>query len=299
MTESNIEKYETSVAEGVPVECYKFSHKGLEYLYTSASEDVELRIEDEEGLTRTEKYFAEHIRRAGIRPGGAGGPKDCVITVSKDHAVAKLFQGPPPESAVSLTVYRLHKPEPGRFDVVLKARIGQAAFQGSECELTAMQENWLSKELPGGMNQYYCNNVIFDQNCGLDRAAHEVTVMIDKVEGLDLYSKDVAAFEDGYFIGGIVFYESYVRTITEHEGERLRIKYPFQGTPHNKVKVLPGCDHLFRTCALRYNNAENFTGVPYVAPTDPEKNPAGRGAYWVDSLVVERDTDGFVGTITL
>jgi len=39
--------------------------------------------------------------------------------------------------------------------------------------------------------------------------------------------------------------------------------------------------------------------VPYVAPTDSTKNPTGKGAYWIDNLVIQRDTDGFVGTIDI
>lgn len=298
MAESNIEKYENSIQDGIPIECYKFSHNDINYLYASAASDIELQV-TESSVTRTEKYFAEVISRASVKPGGMGKTSDCVITVSKDHAIAKLFQGPPPETPVTLVIYRVHDQDKSKFDVALYARIGQASFKGSECELTAIQENWLNKELPNGMNQYYCNHVIFDHNCKLKKEDLQVEVFIDKAEGLNIYSRKFAEFAAGYFVGGKIYYESYVRTISEHEGNRVKVKYPFVNIPRNQVIVVPGCDHLFKTCALRYNNHLNFSGIPYVAPTDPKRNPTGQGAYWVDSLVVQRDTDGFVGTIEL
>lgn len=298
MAQSNLEAYELSVQEGAPIECYRFSHAGRTYQYTSAANDVALVVE-EEGKKRTELYFAEHIERGALKPGGMTGAVECAVTVSKDNAVAKLFQGPPPEEPVELALYRLHNADKTLIDALLRARIHRAKFQASECELGAVLENWLAKEVPGGTYQYYCNSVLFDACCGLKREDWQETILIDEVKGLDVYSTEFAKKPDGYYVGGRLYYQGAVRMLSEHEGNRVRLKYPFSKAPHNQVAVLPGCDHLFRTCALRFGNEKNFSGCPYVAPTDPEKNPTGRGVYWLDSLVVQRDTDGFVGTISL
>lgn len=87
--------------------------------------------------------------------------------------------------------------------------------------------------------------------------------------------------------------------MVEHVGNRVRLKYPFIETPHNDAIVSPGCDHLFKTCAKRFNNSLNFTGCPYVPPANPQHKNVGRGVYWVDSQIVQRDTNGFVGTISM
>lgn len=295
----NIDKYENSVQEGIPIECYKFSHLGMQYLYTSAAEDIELQIIEKEKVVRTEKYYAEVISRDAIKPGSSGSIESCMIKVSKDHPIAKLFQGAPPESPVNCIIYRLHAPDTGMFDVELYAKIGQVHFVDSECELSATMENWLNKELPNGVNQYYCNHVLFDHNCRLKKEDYQISAFIDEVDGLLVYSAAFAEYEDGYFEGGRLYYNDNVRMIAEHKGNRVRIKYPFVNRPRNTVTILPGCNALFSTCALRYKNSLNFSGVPYVAPTDATKNPTGKGAYWIDSLVIQRDTDGFVGTIDL
>lgn len=271
----------------------------MTYLYTSAATDIELTT-TENGLTRTEKYFADTISREVITPGSSGSATSCVIKVHKDHAIAKLFEGPPPESPVDVYVYRVHEQDTSLYDTILRGKVGQVSFEGSECELTVDMDSWLSKELPNGMNQYYCNHVLFDHNCKLKREDYAVEFFIDYVDGKTvIHSRTLAAYPSGYFDGGRLYFGGNVRMISKHEGDTITIKYPFVDIPHNKVIVVPGCDSLFRTCAAKYHNTINFSGIPYVAPTDPEKNPTGQGAYWVDSLVIRRDTDGFVGTISM
>ena len=298
MSENPIARQENSISDGAPIECFKFTHGNMSYLYTSAADDVELEI-IEGGKRRTEKYFAEVISRENIRPGSAGSIESCTIKVSKDHAVAKLFEGPPPEIPVDCKVYRLHADDLSKFICILSARIGQVHFTESECELTADMDAWMKKELPCGMNQYYCNHTIFDHNCKLKREDWQVKAFVDEVEGLRVQSSKFAEYPDGYFTGGRIYYGEHVRQITQHKGKYAWMKYPAPHTPRNEVVVVPGCDSLFRTCAMRFKNTVHFSGVPYAPPTDPEKNPTGTGAYWINSLVVQRDTNGFVGTIKI
>ena len=295
MAESNIEKYETSQQDGTPLECYNFSYNGVSYNYTSKASDVELVFTD--GTVRTEKYFADYISRKSIKPSSSGSSTATVITVDKDNNIAKLYQGPPPEKPVFVKIYRLHEQDTSKVDVVFYGRVSQASFRDSECDITVKLENYLSKELPTGMNQYTCNNVIYDEDCQLDKSKYKVDIFIDKVEGLSIYSTSFAEYPDGYFEGGFFYFSDYVRMISEHKGNMIKVKYPFIVTPRNNVAIYPGCDGLFKTCAKKFNNTLNFAGCPYIPPTDSEKNPVGKGVYWVDSLVIQRDTNGYVGTI--
>lgn len=296
MAESNIAIYEDSVQDGQPIECYKFTYQGVNYLYTSHCRDVEIIFPG----GQSEKYIAEYIERPAIKPASKGDTDSMVIDVSKDHVIAKLWQGPPPETPVTVKIYRLHEQDHSKVDVVFYGRISQANFsEDSKCHLAAKLENWLSKEIPSGKRQYFCNNVIFDTKCRLVKADWLVDAVVDQVTGLYVYSPKFAEYPDDYFTGGSFYYAGNVRMISEHEGDRVKLKYPFISAPRNDIQLTPGCNHLFRTCALKFQNTLNFNGFPYVAPTDPEKNPTGKGVYWIDSLVVQRDTNGFVGTIEL
>lgn len=298
MGKSNIEKYESSVQNGMPVECYQFIHDASSYLYTSKRDDVSIPVV-ENGITRTLLFFAEYIVRNELEPGSQGNQSETVITVSKDNPIAKLYQGPPPEIPVRVKIFRLHALDYKKYDVVFYGQVTQASFDDSQCSLSVKLENWLSKEIPNGLYRYTCNNVVYDHNCRLNKDDWKVEVFLDKVIDLDVYSKDFAKFPDGYFNNGPMYFDGNIRLIAEHVGVICRLKYPFSLKPRNNVFVAPGCDLLYKTCLKKFNNSDNFTGFPYVAPTDSEKNPTGKGVYWMDSQVVRRDTNGFVGNISL
>ncbi|SEJ35023.1 phage conserved hypothetical protein BR0599 [Propionispira arboris] len=297
--DSNITLYEQSIEDGEPIELYAFTQNDISYLYTSNFEDVSITIPTTAGV-RTETYFADYIERAEITPNTSGSSAtNMEITVWKDHPVAKLFQGAPPEKTVVVKIYRLHAANVDKYDVVFYGKISQANFEESKCTLTAKLENWLEKELPNGTYRYSCSNSIFDQNCQLRKEDWQVKIFVDKVSELTIYSAQFTNFEDGYFVGGRFYYDNQVRMIESHKGEVITIRYPFLRNPYNDAIVTPGCSHLFSICAKRFKNTDNFTGFPYIKPTDSEKNPVGKGIYWVDSQVVNRDSKGFVGTIKL
>lgn len=298
MADTNIGNYEFSQQDGQPVECYKFTHGITSYQYTAHFEDVDIRL-TENGVTRTETYLADYIKRQSVKPTCKGDASNLIVTVTKDNPVAKLFQGPPPETPVTLMIYRFHVQDFSKRDIVYGGRVSQCAFDGSDCNLTVKVESWANKEIPNGMRQYYCNRVIYDKRCQLKEADWTISVFVDRVVGLNIYSTTFANYPDGYFTGGIFRFDGSVRQIAEHIGNRIKLKFPFIQTPRNEVTVAPGCDHLFSTCAKRFKNTVNFDGCPYVPPTDPSKKEVGKGVYWVDSLIVQRDTKGFVGTISM
>lgn len=295
MSISQIKPEETGLDTGQPVELYVFQHGDVNYLFTSDAQNITIPMSD--GTTKT--FYADTIQRENIKPGSSGNTEACIVRVDKDNAVAKLYEGAPPEIPVKAMVYRLHASDLNRWDIVMRAQVTQVQFEGSECQLTCTMDAWLQKELPNGMNQYYCGHSVFDHNCGLKKSDYAVEALIDKVEGLHIYSSKFAEYADGYFEGGRLYHATSIRMIAAHKGNCVTLKYPCTNIPRNIVTVVPGCDQLFSTCAKRYHNTLNFSGIPYCPPTDPEKNPTGQGTYWIDSLVVQRDTNGYVGTITI
>lgn len=298
MAESNINQYENSIQEGQPIECYRFTYKDMSYLYTSNRFDVNLTIKEDQA-TRTETYTADYIKRDNMKSQGQGNPVNLTVTVSKDNAVAKLFQGAPPDKPVLLQIMRLHDQDHTSFDRTFAGEIIQANFKDSECDLTVKIENWLTRKLPNMNRQFFCNNVIFDSKCRLKKEDWAASIYIDRVDGLKVYASQLAAYGEDYFAGGLFYYGDNVRMIDSNKDDALTLRYPFSSTPMNTVTIYPGCDQLFKTCALRYDNTLNFSGCPYVPPAVTDKTKVGKGVYWVDSQIVQRDTDGFVGTISM
>lgn len=298
MANSNITTYESSIQDGQPLECYKFVYGSTTYAYTSARFDVSLSVTSN-GITSTEHYRAEHIRRNGIKPSSQGDSASVSVTVDKDNAVAALFKGTPPSKKVLLTIIRLHEQNHNAYDKVFAGEVVQGAFQDSECVLTVKMENWLTRKLPNFMRQFFCCNVIYDASCRLNKADYAKEVYVDGVNGLVITAAELEGTTDDYYTGGLMHYGDDVRMISANSGKTLTLRYPFPTTPMGKVTVYPGCDQRFRTCAVRFGNTENFSGCPYVKPAQSEDTKAGKGVYWVDEAVVQRDTDGYVGVISI
>lgn len=290
---SNIMAKERSAADGAPVELYTFACDGVEYLFTSDARDV--AAETSEGRR---VFRAETITREDIRQGGSGSAAETVIKANRDSALARLFTGPPPETPVAVCVHRAHESDLSQMDCVLRAAVSEVRLNGSECELHCTLDAFLQKEVPHGLHQHVCPWTVFDGNCGLDRSSYAAKAMLAEVRGnVELVSRAFASHPDGYYDGGLVRSGSDVRQIERHVGDTCAIKYPFATLPVNYVEVLPGCDGLFATCHERYGNTANFGGAPYCPPTDPEKNPTGQGAYWIDDAVIQRDSEGRVDTM--
>lgn len=296
MATSNISVYENSQQDGQPIECYRFTVGSVQYQYTSHHDDIAIVFSNPQ---RTETYVADYIKREAIKPGSKGDSAQMIVTVSKDHVIANMFKGPPPENKIKLQILRLHKQDNMKFDIIFTGRVSQAAFEDSECNLTVKMESFMAKQIPNGMRQFTCNNVIYDSKCRLKEADLEVTAFIDKISDLDIFSTTFANYPDGYFANGFLRWNGYVRQIIEHKGQRIQLKYPFVDRPNSEITAVPGCDQLFSTCHTRFGNTLNFSGCPYVSPTNPEHTAVGKGVYWINSQVIQRDTDGYVGTITM
>jgi len=297
MADSNISTYENSTQDGQPLECYKFEYADSTYQYTSNRFDVALTV-DNDGETGTETYTATHIKRNNVKPSSQGESSSVIVTVDKDNAVAALFKSSPPDSPVTLNIFRLHEQDHAAYDTVFVGEITQAAFKDSECELTVVMENWLKRKLPNFTRQFFCCNVIFDTSCRLVKANYAKEIYIDGISRLTI-TADLSGYADDYFAGGLLYYNGNVRMLSDSTSTTLTLRYPFPTTPMGNVTIYPGCDHLFKTCANRYGNTLNFTGCPYVPPEFSNDDKVGSGVYWVDSSIVQRDTDGYVGTISL
>lgn len=298
MADSNITLYENSREDGEPIECYRFNIGITTYLFTSARDEVTLTIK-ENGLTRTETYSPDYIKRTTIKPGSQGSAPTTDIEMSGDNVIAMLYSGPPPEEKVNIQVLRLHDQDHTAFDIVFTGRGSQCAFGDSIATLTCKMESYMDQEIPNGRRQFTCGNVIYDGKCRLKEADWQVEAFVDRAEGLHVYSSTFANYPDGYFSNGIFRYNGNVRQVLSHVGNYIILKYPFTELPREKVLIAPGCDLLFSTCAKKFNNYLNCSACLYVPPANPEKTAVGRGTYWQDEQVIQRDSDGFVGTISL
>lgn len=286
---------ETSVDKGNPIECYKFDYDNLSFCYTSSQ-----HIQQVNGVV----YSPEFIERGDtLKLGDSGGTLEtCTITVPRTNSIALLYQGAPPElSSVRLQVFRLH----GHTSDVIKiidGVVSQVRFRDSIAELTITIENVLNRYIPRGSLSYNCQNCIYDEKCGLNANNYAHICYVSDWDGLTIYSSNLQEKPSGYFTDGCMLMGKSLRAISLHTDNIIQIKYPInEADKMGSFVVYPGCSQVFATCARRFNNTDNFNGIPYIQPYNVYKHNAYSGnlPYWIDGNIVVRDTKGVTYNMNL
>lgn len=285
---------ETSTYEAQPIELYMFTYNDMNFLYTSSQYSQSISID---GYSYT--FSPEYIERGqNLRFTDSGGTLEtCTITVLRTNSVALLYQGAPPElSAVRVQVFRVHGENNNDYIRILDGIVSQVIFRDSKAELTITIENVLSRYIPRGTLSYHCQNCIYDEKCFLNRDNYAVKCFVDSdLEGLTIASSNLLAYPSGYFTDGYLKMGNSVRAIAEHKDRYARIKYPINRSEWSGSFIAyPGCSQLFSNCAKRFNNTDNFNGIPYCQPYDAFKHPVDKGGYWINDEVIVRDTHGTI-----
>ena len=155
--------------------------------------------------------------------------------------------------------------------------------------------------IPKGTLSYYCQNCIYDSKCRLIEDEYRLKCYIDEgIEGLYIYSANLREKPSGYFTDGFIRMGRCYRQIKVHENNRILLKYPInKADMEGSFYAYPGCSGIFEICATRFKNTDNFSGIPYIQPYDAFKHPVSKGAYWVRSDIVRRDTNGEIYTVRM
>lgn len=283
----SFETNELSIDDANPVEVYIFTYDGVDYCYTSSNFSQIVNINN-----TTYNCVAEYIYRGDSLKTGATNKETCTIVMNRTSQIGLLYQGAPPErSGVQVQVYRMHGEGKQDYIKIIDGVVTQAHFHESEVELTITIENVLTRLVPKGKLSYYCINCIYDNKCTLDMDAYGVTCYVDSHSGLTLQSMNLEDYESGYFTDGFIKMGHCYRQIKTHKGNTISLKYPINKQDEKtKFIAYPGCSNLFKICARRFHNTDNFSGVPYipaynVKTRSPTNNPP---AYWVDGNIVRR-----------
>ncbi len=92
-------------------------------------------------------------------------------------------------------------------------------------------------------------------------------------------SPDFASEADGYYKGGFLFWldidgVSDRRMIVDHVGSFITLMSPIPGLKiTDQVTVFPGCKHTLADCKDKFNNIENYGGMPYSPTVSPFNTP--------------------------
>ncbi len=131
----------------------------------------------------------------------------------------------------------------------------------------------MKKKIPDILYQSYCNNMLYDRRCGVDKLAYRYTATVSYgSNSAELLSATFGAVAEHFFTYGKAEYQGEIRMITYHNkaDNKIRLHFPFEQDINGKqIVVYAGCDKTASTCKNKFNNIQNFLGFPYI----PSRNP--------------------------
>jgi uncharacterized phage protein (TIGR02218 family) len=260
---------EISIFGGKPVELYQFSVLGAYWRYTTEDRVVTFNGADYApmaGLKRGSIKVTQNVEKGEQR-----------IQVRGDSEIAREYLISPPSEPVGVRIFSKHRGDPD-YIIRWRGRVQNCAWEENTAfaTLLCVQANTSLKQ-PGLRRsyQYSCPYDLYGPGCKVNRSAYEVIGEVIAINGLFLAFDSGDSFPDGYFAGGYFVWEGTTgrqetRMITASTGSIIQSQLTTIGlTVGDIVRFYPGCNHSIQTCYTKFNNAENFGGMPFIPTTNP------------------------------
>lgn len=266
------ESREESLQNGEPIELYQFTYGENAYRFTSATT---------EKLMSGHTWLAEPLKRDSIDFSAEKGRNNLKIETTRQFAIADLYRIMPPSDVILLTVYRFHYGD-SEAVVIWSGRLLNVEFAGSRATLVCQPITTSLKRT--GLRRLYqrqCPHVLYGDSCRADKNSFSLTTNLSAVNGTTLNSAAFGLYPDNYFAGGYIDfdYNGVIerRFITEHTSTQIIINIPLLGLiVGSSIIAYAGCNHTMAACKDKFNNLNNYGGMPYI----PQKNPfGGNGIY--------------------
>ena len=272
---------ETSIADGRPVECYRFTTGGGgEWLFTNAEEEVT----DDEGKIYTP---ASVIRGQPSQSNEKTATRMTITLPYLDNVTDEFGQltvDQPAEGRIALTIKRVHLTDSGNeFVIFWTGNVISSAFDedGNVEFLCRGIKNIFDREGPRMTWAGMCQHTLYDNNCTLLEANFtDFGVTVDSIasngvtytlgSGLSSPARDLVGGK--MIVGG----GTDRRLIVAQSGNVVTLQQPFRSNvvAGVVVDVVQGCNHrITGDCLNKFNNVINFGGSPFT----PGLNPFAEG----------------------
>lgn len=179
-----------------------------------------------------------------------------------------------PSIRTTLKIYRAVSDDLTEYVILINGDVTGVSFTDQNvCTLKVEEQaGILDRDVKMITHSAVCDHALFYGGCRLDVLTHRIVTSDIIVVGKIIYGDAFSAFADGYFTGGEAHTSLDARMITNHVGNALHLHVAFDSAvaTGTEIEVYPGCDRLIATCRVKYSNAHNFLGMPFI----PHKNPA-------------------------
>ena len=129
--------------------------------------------------------------------------------------------------------------------------------------------------------QRSCPHVLYGNQCKVVKSDYATTGTATAISGLDVTVAEAANQADGYYSGGILEWTTLAGfgrkvMIENHVGSTLTMLTPVPDlNAGTAVTIYPGCRRTTADCVNKFNNLENYGGMPYI----PLKSVFGSSAF--------------------
>lgn len=261
------ESRESSLDQGVPLKCFKFTRGTAEWYYTSADRAVTL-----DG----HQYTPAAISHSEIQDGGDSAKQPITITLPLSLPVIDNWRPYPPGETIVCTVYTLHQ---GEVDWLVDwiGRVTNPSWTDSV--LTLRSEPSITRAKRGGKGRTIgrgCDHTLYSQGpgmCNVDPMAFALPAILSAVDGLTLTASEFLTLPAGRLAGGYLEFVAsdgftVRRSIASHPGNTVVLDYGHgELLAALAVTVYPGCNHTWEDC-LFFSNTDNYGGYLYMSDRD-------------------------------
>jgi len=253
--------------EARPIELYKMWNDTTSRYFNSS--DVTVTIS---GID----YIPTEIKRDSIE-------FDSDLNANKVNVTAGALTDPVinyiasnPVETYWITINRLHRDHPDQFQQpIFYGFINNISYKGVVAQVTCVDITYLlDRKVPRERYQVNCNNILFDDLCGLSSGSYRKVTTVASVSdnGLVITLNGALVGTDLYKYGWAESGEHKTQVIS-NTLYTVSVRVPITGlATSDAITVYYGCDKTHSTCTSKFSNQANFFGFPYI----PARNPALR-----------------------
>lgn len=255
---------EISARAGDVVEGHEYIGPQVSYRYCTGTDAVVIGGQ----------LFAPAVaRRSALSTGGTQDTPALTVTlpVTAQLVIDYAFTTPPRSLR-----HRVHRRQARSAESVIVWDGQVVAFtpRGREAEVksTSQLGARLGSDVPGIAFQRQCNHFLYDARCRVSRLPFDWSAAVTNASGLTVTVSSIGPVPDQWYRAGEIVRDSdgERRTIVDQLGAVLTLSSPFRTIANgNGVTLYPGCDHTIETCISKFNNRENFGGMPSCPSSNP------------------------------
>lgn len=243
-------------------ELYQITQGTKIYYYTSGIESVNFGGHTYAPRALSRSDFSNTTKLEALK---------VTVTSAIDSQLRKHLSTAPSEP-ITLKITRVFLTEVLESYVLFEGTAIDFTFQNNQVAVVFESRTDIFRgQVPKIVYQAECNNILFDDDCGLDENLYKTTGVFSSISGITLVSTSFASFADDYFSGGFIKVGTDYRMITNHAGDEINIQVPFSAeiSAGSAFFAYPGCDGKPETCKTKFSNFENFVGFPYIPSSNP------------------------------